>query len=838
MTRLLALFLVIAQTGVMVWSFSLPRQRANPFMLQMMIRGDPNGLQQPMETRQTIDGLKTNLAPTTTSFSDNQRRRYETARFFEEFGPPEQRRYDNWYYSELENRPFVSRGLFEDPRRPPFRNGNRYPNELLNRSPQQQRPFPSTRQPRQISSPQQRQRYDGRRPDDESFFRRRRPLEPYYNPRETSFWIRANPQRPTPLMPNEARYDATYEKQTRYEVYQDGRGAGAFVASMNTQQPWPRRGSVPPPRRPLPEPPGRFDPRHPGRRMSNGATAATGKTLIPFRGRFEGGYQFFNSPRSNEPRRYDSARTNPPRRPIPPQQQQTYNHFNGPRTDRATTNPQRMTQPQYRGQRPLSPAPAYRPFSNNGNQVTNNRDNGSMSMNQQRRFQQQHYLERERESQFNNRLGGNGSMNQRRPFAQQRVYQEGQSPPIPPNNYGQLKGGSGGIGSGQQRRFPMQHYLEREKSSLAPPDQFNNGSMINDQQSNGSSSSSTVPSRGKVSYRGDNGSLPQFGSSDDRKAVTMQVLTSINRERERQRMRPLQLDPYLSRAAQQGVELFRRDGKIDYSNGALKRRVKATGYDNMDANKIDSSTWKSWFTEIHVQGTDTEKMVQSLLTGRFRQSLLSFQDVGIAYDGNVLVITLGSIEFREKKPFTPEQRMNFANEVFRLTNVERNKNGLRPFVRNLKLDQAARLHAQDMYERGFYSHRTPEGESELQRIERTGYLNIDTIGAAHWTTATAENIAKGQQSPKEVVQDWMESPDHRKNILSKEYEDLGVGVHGEHWVQNFGIKFVEYDAAYRDALKQLVESSQQQMPSAQTVPRGTLPEEISSTDTSTGRTRT
>lgn len=758
MTQLLALFGAIAQTNVS--GFLSHRPRANPSTLQVMIRGDPNGLQQPLEIRQTMDGLKTNLDP------DNQSRRYETGRFLDDFNFHEQRRYDNWFYNERDNGLFGSRGRFDNQRRVPFRNGSRFLNtEFSNPSPQQQRPFGNNQQLPQYNSGQMQQqgRYNGRRPDEESFFQQRRLLEPYYNPRETSLWIKANPQRPTPLMPNEARYDAAYERQTRYESYRDGR-RGGFFADGSNQQPGPRG----PPRRPPMGPP---DPRHRGRGMSNGP----------------------------------------------------YDRFNGPRDGMANNSPQRMTQ--YRDPRTLPPAPAYRPFNDNGGQFNNNNNRGNGSMNQQRRFQQQHY--RERESQFNNGSRINGSMHQQRQFPQQH-YQDQGSPSLPPN--GQFNSGAGGGGGAaqQQRRFGLQHYLEREKSSLAPHDQFNNG-LINNRQSVDLFISRAGPPQ--------NGSPPQFGTAESRTAVArQQVLGMVNSERSRQRLRPLRLDPYLNRAAQQGVELFRRDGKIDYNNSTLKQRVKATGYDNMDATKIDDrSSWKSWFTEIHVQGTDIGPMIQSLLTGRFRESLLSFQDAGVAYD-NVLVITLGSIEFREKKPFAPEQRLNFANEVFRLTNVERNKHGLRPFVRSLQLDQSARLHAQDMYERGFYSHQTPEGESELQRIERTGYLNIDTIGAAHWTTATAENIAKGQETPEEVVRDWMESPDHRKNILSKEYEDLGVGVHGEHWVQNFGIKFVEYDAAYRDALKQLVETSQEPMRSAQTFPRGTLPEDIS--PTTTGRTRT
>jgi uncharacterized protein YkwD len=55
----------------------------------------------------------------------------------------------------------------------------------------------------------------------------------------------------------------------------------------------------------------------------------------------------------------------------------------------------------------------------------------------------------------------------------------------------------------------------------------------------------------------------------------------------------------------------------------------------------------------------------------------------------------------------------------------------------------------------------------------------------------AENIAAGQRTAPEVVDGWMNSPGHRKNILSRDVSQIGIGFatggeYGTMWVQVFG----------------------------------------------------
>jgi uncharacterized protein YkwD len=67
-----------------------------------------------------------------------------------------------------------------------------------------------------------------------------------------------------------------------------------------------------------------------------------------------------------------------------------------------------------------------------------------------------------------------------------------------------------------------------------------------------------------------------------------------------------------------------------------------------------------------------------------------------------------------------------------------------------------------------------------KRIEESGYA----------FSAAGENIAQGQTTGEEAVGDWMTSPGHKANILSKDYSEIGIGrgvtTDGEvYWVQVF-----------------------------------------------------
>jgi uncharacterized protein YkwD len=97
---------------------------------------------------------------------------------------------------------------------------------------------------------------------------------------------------------------------------------------------------------------------------------------------------------------------------------------------------------------------------------------------------------------------------------------------------------------------------------------------------------------------------------------------------------------------------------------------------------------------------------------------------------------------------------------------------------NDQLEKAALTHSRDMAQNNYFSHTSPNGDKAGQRISQAGY---------RWL-AYGENIAMGYNTEKEVVAGWIKSPGHCKNIMNKNYKEMGVAKAGTYWTQAFGSK--------------------------------------------------
>ncbi|MGA5700283.1 CAP domain-containing protein [Peterkaempfera bronchialis] len=119
-----------------------------------------------------------------------------------------------------------------------------------------------------------------------------------------------------------------------------------------------------------------------------------------------------------------------------------------------------------------------------------------------------------------------------------------------------------------------------------------------------------------------------------------------------------------------------------------------------------------------------------------------------------------------------------AVRVLRLVNEERELAGCDPLTLNRRLSASARRHSGDMAFRRFMSHWGSDGSAPVDRIRRSGYR------PAAW----GENVAYGYRTPEEVMDAWMTSPSHRRNILDCDYEEMGLGLAepGDYWTQDFG----------------------------------------------------
>jgi uncharacterized protein YkwD len=102
---------------------------------------------------------------------------------------------------------------------------------------------------------------------------------------------------------------------------------------------------------------------------------------------------------------------------------------------------------------------------------------------------------------------------------------------------------------------------------------------------------------------------------------------------------------------------------------------------------------------------------------------------------------------------------------------------------NGQLEEAAGEHARDMAAHALLDHEGHDGSTPAQRVSRTGY---------RWRSV-GENVAAGQASADDVVEDWLSSPGHCANIMEPSYTDMAVAFavnmkasSAVYWAQEFG----------------------------------------------------
>lgn len=117
--------------------------------------------------------------------------------------------------------------------------------------------------------------------------------------------------------------------------------------------------------------------------------------------------------------------------------------------------------------------------------------------------------------------------------------------------------------------------------------------------------------------------------------------------------------------------------------------------------------------------------------------------------------------------------------MFTLVNNERSQKGRPELVWDEKLAAVARAHAQDMFEKGYFSHYDPSGFSPADRLEKAGISFL----------VTGENLALAP-SVELAHEGLMKSEGHRENILASDFGRVGIGVvdggfYGKMFVQEF-----------------------------------------------------
>jgi uncharacterized protein YkwD len=270
--------------------------------------------------------------------------------------------------------------------------------------------------------------------------------------------------------------------------------------------------------------------------------------------------------------------------------------------------------------------------------------------------------------------------------------------------------------------------------------------------------------------------------------VREEFLARLNEARSAAGARPLSLAEPLNRVAQQNAEEVREaGGAVRYDEQAIPRiqqRLRKTGY--------VAHGWHQEFAAAPGDAREVLAWIRSDLPASFHALLEpDYQELGVGISdlrGSPLYTFF--LAWRESESFARQTAAlgdleRVRAEMLARVNAERAAAGVAPLLPDPRLDAAAQRHAEDMLVRSYYNHLSPDGTSPTTRTRQSGYAG----------RIVGENIARGAFSVQEVMNNWMGSTEHRRNLLLPAFTHLGAGVvvgrnaaMGDTviWVQDFG----------------------------------------------------
>src|SRR3989344_1251314 len=105
-------------------------------------------------------------------------------------------------------------------------------------------------------------------------------------------------------------------------------------------------------------------------------------------------------------------------------------------------------------------------------------------------------------------------------------------------------------------------------------------------------------------------------------------------------------------------------------------------------------------------------------------------------------------------------------ELIGLTNSTRQAQGASALTESPALSQAALLKAEDMFANNYWAHVSPTGTTPWYFFNLVGYKYLHA----------GENLARGFDTSSGVIKGWLDSPSHRENLLSTNYQNIGMAV--------------------------------------------------------------
>ncbi|ULJ61274.1 CAP domain-containing protein [Wielerella bovis] len=209
------------------------------------------------------------------------------------------------------------------------------------------------------------------------------------------------------------------------------------------------------------------------------------------------------------------------------------------------------------------------------------------------------------------------------------------------------------------------------------------------------------------------------------------------------------------------------------------QRIMASNYAGWDARAAIGAGYQN-VNDILAQWTSSPSCEYTLMDEHINEIGIAQVRAAGSYYGNYWVMYAGVAA----QDYSSEQMLNAVNRIRsqgRMCGARRFQ-AAPPLRWNKLLQSSAQKHAQDMANQDYYGHVSRDGRTLRQRINQEGYVFVEA----------AENVAAGQLSLQQVLDNWLDSPLHCENLMDANVSELGMAYAYRdnarfkiYWVQNF-----------------------------------------------------
>jgi uncharacterized protein YkwD len=116
------------------------------------------------------------------------------------------------------------------------------------------------------------------------------------------------------------------------------------------------------------------------------------------------------------------------------------------------------------------------------------------------------------------------------------------------------------------------------------------------------------------------------------------------------------------------------------------------------------------------------------------------------------------------------ERGTIEDRIFQAVNRARYEHGAPPLLDNTRLQTVAHRHSEDMAARNFFDHINPDSQSPLDRVQVEGIDDFTHVGENLFSCKGCVDLAQA------VVQGWLSSPGHRRNMLEPSFTEGSIGT--------------------------------------------------------------